>query len=53
MAAVVEIRCPNCGRVDPVRKVGVGRYRCEECGHEFTHEDVLDAVADLGPDERT
>jgi len=40
MTIVVDIACPNCGRTDTVRKEGLGTYRCAECGHEFTQEDI-------------
>lgn len=40
MTIVVDIACPECGRADPVRKEGIATYRCEECDHEFSHEDV-------------
>jgi ribosomal protein L37AE/L43A len=42
--AVVEIRCPSCGELDAVVKVGVGAYRCRDCGTEFAVEDVTDGV---------
>jgi ribosomal protein L37AE/L43A len=41
MASVVEIRCPECGNVRDVRKIAVGRYRCDDCGHEFETGDVM------------
>lgn len=44
MTAVVEIRCPDCGGLDAVRKVGVGRYRCEDCGREFEAGDLVDRL---------
>jgi tRNA(Ile2) C34 agmatinyltransferase TiaS len=40
MTVLVDIGCPDCGRTEPVRKVGIGRYRCDECGSEFTESDV-------------
>ena len=40
MTAVVDISCPSCGSASSVQKVGIGEYRCVECGAEFTHEDV-------------
>jgi transposase-like protein len=40
MTTVVDIACPSCDRESSVRKVGIGEYRCTECGTEFTHEDV-------------
>ncbi|MFB6142058.1 MAG: hypothetical protein ABEJ30_01800 [Halorientalis sp.] len=40
MSVLVDISCPACERTLPVRKVSIGRYRCGECGHEFTHDDV-------------
>ncbi len=44
MTAVVEIRCPDCGDRDAVRKVGVGRYRCGGCGREFQAADLTDRL---------
>ncbi|WP_256465437.1 hypothetical protein [Halorientalis marina] len=41
MTLLVDIDCPDCGRSEPVRKVGIGTYRCGECGREFTESDVL------------
>lgn len=41
MTAVVDIRCPDCGLVEPVEKVAIGRYRCGNCGREFSREDVV------------
>jgi len=40
MTLLVDIGCPSCDRVRPVRKVGIGTYRCEACGHEFGHEEL-------------
>lgn len=40
MTLVVDIRCPACGRARPVRKVTIGRYRCDDCGCEFSVEDA-------------
>jgi DNA-directed RNA polymerase subunit RPC12/RpoP len=40
MTSVAEIRCPDCNSVHEVQKVGVGTYRCRECGTEFGVEDV-------------
>ena len=40
MTVLVDIGCPDCGRTEPVRKVGIGRYRCEECGRVFTESEV-------------
>jgi transposase-like protein len=40
MTVLVDIGCPDCGRTEPVRKVGIGRYRCGECGREFTESEV-------------
>jgi len=37
---VIDIACPECGRVGPVRKEGIGTYRCTECGHEFDPADL-------------
>lgn len=42
MAAVVEIRCPDCGRLDEVVKVRVGTYRCEACETQFEVTDLTD-----------
>ncbi|MFB6171305.1 MAG: hypothetical protein ABEJ23_02145 [Haloarculaceae archaeon] len=41
MTAVVDISCPDCGRTDPVVKLRLDTYRCQECGREFSHQDVL------------
>lgn len=41
MTVVIDIACPDCERRDAVRKVDIRRYRCEECGREFGHEEVL------------
>jgi DNA-directed RNA polymerase subunit RPC12/RpoP len=40
MTSVAEIRCPECNSVHEVRKVGMGAYRCTDCGHEFDVDDV-------------
>lgn len=45
MSLLVDISCPECGRTDTVRKVGLDLYRCTECDHEFSQEDIL-------PDDR-
>jgi transposase-like protein len=37
---LVDIGCPSCDRVRPVRKVGIGTYRCGACGHEFGHDEL-------------
>jgi DNA-directed RNA polymerase subunit RPC12/RpoP len=37
---VRDIACPACGRVDPVRKIGIDQYRCAECTTSFTSADV-------------
>lgn len=42
--AVVEIRCPSCGEPDAVVKVGVGRYRCEDCDRTFGAGDLDEPV---------
>lgn len=42
---VRDIACPSCGHVDPVRKEGLGRYRCTDCGAEFTDEDAASSSA--------
>ncbi|WP_276302500.1 hypothetical protein [Halorussus lipolyticus] len=41
MALLVDIACPDCGRKRSVRKQGLGRYYCENCGREFTQADVM------------
>ncbi|MFC7045358.1 hypothetical protein ACFQH6_08015 [Halobacteriaceae archaeon GCM10025711] len=38
---VADISCPSCGAVGEVRKVGIGQYRCGDCGDEFSAETVL------------
>jgi len=40
MTVVVDIACPKCGETDPVRKEGLGTYRCIECDHTFSQTDV-------------
>ena len=40
MTVVVDISCPACGEQQAVHKVGLGRYACDECGHDFDHADV-------------
>jgi len=40
MTVLVDIGCPACGRTEPVRKVGIGTYRCVDCGREFTEAEV-------------
>ena len=40
MTIVVDIACPSCGEIQAVRKVALGRYVCDECGHEFDQTDV-------------
>ncbi|WP_256463858.1 hypothetical protein [Halorientalis litorea] len=40
MTLLVDIGCPSCDRVRPVRKVGIGTYRCGACGHEFGHDEL-------------
>ncbi|MGB9986281.1 hypothetical protein [Salarchaeum japonicum] len=37
---VVDIECPDCGRVASVQKNGIGQYRCGECGREFSRDDL-------------
>ncbi|WP_255473794.1 hypothetical protein [Salarchaeum sp. JOR-1] len=37
---VLDIECPDCGRVESVRKEGLGRYECAECGREFSRADL-------------
>lgn len=41
MTAVVDIDCPECGKTQPVMKIGIDRYCCTACEVEFSHEDVL------------
>jgi transposase-like protein len=41
MTLAVDISCPSCDRTGPVRKVGIGAYRCAECEREFTRDDVV------------
>jgi len=48
MTAVVDISCPDCEAIRAVRKVGVGQYRCEECGAEFSAEEVLSRIGSDG-----
>ncbi len=40
MTVLVDISCPECGLTEPVRKLQIGRYRCAECGFEFTQDDI-------------
>lgn len=42
MTIVVDISCPSCGLSDPVRKEQLDTYRCSNCGHVFSPEDVVD-----------
>ena len=49
MTAVVDISCPECEAIRAVRKVGVGQYRCSECGAEFSAEEVLSEVSAEDP----
>lgn len=41
MTVLVDIDCPDCGRSRPVEKIALGRYGCDDCGIEFSQEDVL------------
>jgi len=41
MTMLVDIECPDCELTKPVRKVGIGTYRCGRCGREFTGSDVV------------
>ncbi len=41
MSVLVDIACPECERTRTVRKVAIGRYRCEECDVAFSQADVL------------
>jgi transposase-like protein len=53
MTLLVEIGCPDCGRKQPVRKRGLGRYYCEECDREFTQAEVVTLPDPSGlPDEK-
>lgn len=40
VTSVVDIACPVCERVGPVVKLSIDRYRCGDCEHEFTADDV-------------
>lgn len=40
MTVVVDISCPECGETQAVRKVGIGRYECTECGATFDETEV-------------
>jgi ribosomal protein L37AE/L43A len=40
MTVVVDISCPECGETQAVRKVGIGRYECGECGATFDETQV-------------
>ena len=40
VVSVIDIACPACGRTGSVRKVRIGTYRCDDCGHEFDHSDL-------------
>lgn len=40
MTVVVDIPCPECGDAQSVRKLGIGRYECEECGATFDADEV-------------
>lgn len=41
MAVPLDIACPNCDAIDPVRKLALDRYRCTACDTEFSPEDVI------------
>lgn len=41
MTAVVDIRCPECDRVESVVKLALDRYRCTDCEAEFAPGDVV------------
>jgi len=43
MTVIVDIACPTCERVRTVRKIAIGRYRCEDCDEEFGQDDVVPA----------
>jgi len=38
---VVDIGCPSCEATRAVRKVGIGTYRCGECGREFSQDEIM------------
>ena len=40
MTVVVDIACPECGETRAVRKVGIGRYECTECGASFDQTEI-------------
>lgn len=40
MTVVVDIACPECGETDAVRKIGIGRYECQECETRFDDTEV-------------
>lgn len=40
MTIVVDISCPACGEQQALRKVGLGRYSCGACGHDFDQTEV-------------
>lgn len=41
VTSLVDIACPVCEQTTPVVKLSIDRYRCEDCEHEFTADDVL------------
>ncbi len=41
MTVLVDINCPSCDSTGAVRKLGIGSYRCEDCGCEFSQADIL------------
>lgn len=38
--SVVDISCPECDAVAAVRKLSLGRYRCDDCQREFTPDEL-------------
>ena len=41
MATVHDIPCPECDAVAPVEKEGIDVYRCTDCDHQFTIDDIV------------
>jgi ribosomal protein L37AE/L43A len=41
MGRVRDIACPSCGRTETLEKRTLDRYRCRECGAEFSPADVV------------
>jgi len=38
MSSTTKPKCPGCGRVNRVKSIGGGQYRCEACGAYFDND---------------